>query len=129
MIFVTHSLPDVTNVFTRAISEKWVIPTLDFQLGYFPSLRAEISGTPFYLIDKFNFSNAVLTRIWPHRKIFSDDDILSDIVQLKFEDSWVKDTAIPSIEFARISCLKKSWTSSSVIFASRLRPRGACFVH
>jgi hypothetical protein len=91
MIFVTHSLPDVTNVFTRAISEKWVIPTLDFQLGYFPSLRAEISGTPFYLIDKFNFSNAVLTRIWPHRKIFSDDDILSDIVQLKFEDSWVKD--------------------------------------
>jgi hypothetical protein len=91
MIFVTDSVPDITSVLTRAVSEKWVIPTLDFQLGYYPNLRAEVSGKPFYLIDKFNFTNAVMTKIWPGRKIYADDEDISDIVQLKFTGSWIKD--------------------------------------
>ena len=27
---------------------------------------AEVQGKPYYLLDKFNFMDVVLTRIWPH---------------------------------------------------------------
>jgi len=91
MIFVTDSIPEITLALSRAVSEKWVIPTFDFQLGYYPSLRAEVSRGKYFLLDKFNFSDAVITRIWPKQKIYADDQELSDIVHVTFKDSWVKD--------------------------------------
>jgi hypothetical protein len=91
MIFVTDSIPHITLALTRAVSEKWVIPTFDFQLGYYPNLRAEVSRGNYFLLDKFKFTDAVVTRVWTHQKIYADDQDLSDIVHVTFKDSWVKD--------------------------------------
>ncbi len=62
-----------------------------FQLGYYPSPRAEATGKPYFLLDKFNFMDVMMTRIWPRRKIYVDSQDLSDIVHLTFNDSEVRD--------------------------------------
>lgn len=91
LVFALESSPEVTSFFTRALSEKWVFPYLVFQLGYFPSLRAEVAGHPYYLLDKFRFVDARMVRMWPHRKLFVGDDSFNDLIQVSFSDSNVKD--------------------------------------
>jgi hypothetical protein len=87
MIFVTESVKEVTMTLMRAISEKWVIPILHFQLGYYPDLQAEVSHGKYYLLDKFSFMDSAVTRVWPHTKIYADDGSLTDIVHVTFADS------------------------------------------
>jgi hypothetical protein len=68
-----------------------VIPILHFQLGYYPDLQAEVSQGKYYLLDKFSFMDAAVTRVWPHRKVYVVDDSLSDIVHVTFADSSATD--------------------------------------
>src|SRR5215217_2562891 len=74
-------------VLRRLKATKQKIPKLQFQLGHYANRRAQTLEKPYYLLDRFTFTDVEITDIWPGVKYRAIEEELSTIVAVEFADS------------------------------------------